>query len=115
MSASAWRRRSGAWSRWIAVDDVDAGVGERIHLQPWGRAEAGVRTAVDVDDQRGDCLAIPIRGEQPCVDGVAVGVIDLVVLDLAGEGPVPAAAVGGQLSQLPVFDSEDLVVMVTGG
>src|SRR5207248_10864341 len=56
-----------------------------------------------------------IGGEQPCVDRVAVGVLDLVVLDLAGEGPVPAAAVGGQLSQLPVFDREDLVVMVAGG
>ena len=62
---------------------------------------------MDVEHKRA-FRSVSFGGHQPCVDGVAVGMLDGDALDRSLEGNEPAAAVDGEWSEVALFHRIDL-------
>src|SRR6266540_1149716 len=90
----------------VPVEDGEAGLGEREHLEPRRRPVGEVGPAVDLEDET--AAAPSSRPYEPGVEVVAVAVANRVVLRLPTVGREPAASVSRELPQVPILDCIDV-------
>ena len=76
----------------VRIEDVESRVGEREHLQPGCRSVRGVRTAMNLDDDRTGSRRIPSL-DQPGIDGMSFRVRQPVTNRIAAVRLEPVRAI----------------------